>query len=101
MKALYQLNNTCIEYLKKYKSEVERQIKNLLDEGKIAKSNSPFAHPIVCVAKKNGEVRVCTDLRFVNSITVDDAFPIPRIEDLVNKISSARYLSSLKCSSGY
>ena len=85
----------------KFKSEVDKQIQVLLEDGKIRESSSPYAHPLVCVTKRNGEVRVCTDLRMVNSITVPDAFPIPNPEDLLNKISPSKYITTLDCTSGY
>src|SRR5207245_6045746 len=85
----------------KLKVEVDRQIDQLLQDGKIRPSRSPYAHPIVCVAKWNGEIRLCTDLRYVNSDTINDAFPVPRAEDLLFEMSSARYLSLLDCTAGY
>src|SRR5207244_3841419 len=52
-------------------------------------------------AKENGEIRMCTDLRYLNSGTVADAFPVPRAEDLLFEMSSATYISLLDCSTGY
>jgi hypothetical protein len=85
----------------KLKSEVDKQIDELLKAGKIRPSNSPYAHPIVCVAKANGEVRMCTDLRYINSGTINDAYPMPRSEDLLLDISAANFISTLDCTSGY
>jgi len=83
------------------KVEVDRQIDELLKDGKIRPSHSPYAHPIVCVAKPNGDIRVCCDLRHVNSGTINDAYPMPRAEDMLMKVSSAKYLTTLDCTSGY
>ena len=85
----------------KFKPEVERQVAQLLEDGKIKHSISQYAHPIVCVAKSNGEMRMCTDLRYVNSGTIDNAYPTPFPEELLLKISRARYITSLDCVSGY
>lgn len=85
----------------KLKGEVDRQIDQLLNDGKIRPSSSPYAHPIVCVAKTNGEVRVCTDMRYVNSGTINDAYPTPRAEDLLHEIGTANFISTLDCTSGY
>jgi len=85
----------------KLKSEVDRQIDELLRDGKIRPSKSPFAHPILCVAKPNGDIRVCTDMRYVNSGTVNDAYPMPRPEDMLMKVASAKFLTTLDCASGY
>jgi len=46
----------------KLKSEVSRQIKDLLEQGKLRPSNSPFSHPVVCVTKPNVNIRVCVEL---------------------------------------
>src|SRR3989442_15245338 len=78
--------NTYIVFLKKLKEEVDRQLDQLLADGKIRESTSPFCHPLLCVLKKNGDVRLCTDLRYVNSGTVGDSFPCPVTEELIMKI---------------
>ena len=83
------------------KAEVDKQVDQLLEDGKIKESSSCFAHPIVCVAKPNGDVRMCTDLRYVNSGTIRDAYPMPLAEDMLLKICPATYISTLDCTSGY
>ena len=83
------------------KNEVDKQIKQLLEDGKIKESSSCFAHPIVCVAKPNGDVRMCTDLRYVNSGTIRDAYPMPLGEDLLLKICPANFITTLDCTAGY
>ena len=85
----------------KLRAEVDSQVAQLLQDGRIRKSNSPYAHPIVCVSKPDGSVRLCCDFRHVNSGTINDAYPMPRSEDLVNRISGAKYISTLDCTSGY
>ena len=85
----------------KYKAEVQKQIDELLAANKIKKSSSPFCHPLTCVAKKTGEIRLCTDLRYVNSLTVDDSFPIPHPDELLMKISGANFITTLDCCSGF
>src|SRR6267154_4177282 len=85
----------------KLKVEVDRQLDQLLLDGKIRPSNSPFAHPILCVAKANGEVRLCVDLRYVNSGTVNDSFPTPISEEMVMKICASKFISTLDNTSGY
>jgi len=85
----------------KLKAEVDRQIDQLLKDGKIRPSNSSFAHPVVCVVEPSGELRLCTDLRYVNSGTIDDCFPTPLTEDLILRISAANYISTLDNTAGY
>ena len=54
-----------------FKPEVDRQIQDLLDKGLIRFSNSAMARLVVCVAKKDGGVRIAYDYRYLNSSTVD------------------------------
>ena len=83
------------------KTEVDKQVKQLLEDGKIKESSSCFAHPIVCVAKPNGDVRMCTDLRYINSGTIRDAYPMPLGEDLLLKICPSNFITTLDCTAGY
>ena len=85
----------------KLQPEVARQMSDLLGQDRIEVSTSDFAHPIVCVIKKNGEVRVCCDFRHVNSATVMDRYPMPHLESLLDEISPANWISSLDCTAGY
>jgi len=81
--------------------EVDRQIRELLDLGLIRPTNSPMASPIVCVAKKDGGVRIAVDYRYLNSFTVGDAYPMATIDDVLRKIGHARYISTFDAKSGY
>src|SRR5437867_5160509 len=63
------------------RAEVDRQIDQLLEAGKIRKSTSCFSHPIVCVKKANGETSICTDLRYVNSLMIRDSYQMPLADD--------------------
>jgi len=83
------------------REEVEKQVEELLQAGKIRPSNSEYAHPIVCVPKSDGTVRLCTDLRQVNEGTICDEYPLPNPDDLLNVISGAKFISTLDCTSGY
>lgn len=51
------------------REEVERQVTQLLEWGFIYPIDSPHAHPVVCVAKKDGSVRVCIDYMKLNAVT--------------------------------
>ena len=48
------------------KPEVDRQVRDLLDMGLIRPSDSPMASPIVCVAKKDGGIRIACDLSLIH-----------------------------------
>ena len=85
----------------KLKGEVEKQIGELLEDGKIRPSNSPFSHPVVCVSKPDGSIRLCADLRYVNSGTRNLPYPMPQIDYILSKMASASWISCLDCTSGF
>ena len=96
---------TCVkEYVQvvpKEKAEVERQLSELLDKGFIQPSRSAWVHLSFLVAKKSGELRMCVDYRALNQVTVKDKYPLPRIDDLLDRLRGARVFSSLDLRSGY
>ena len=81
--------------------EVEKQIEKALDKGWIRPSYSPWGTAISVVGKKNGEWRMCVDYRDLNALTEQDAYPLPRIDDLLHKVAQARIYSTLDLQSGY
>lgn len=85
----------------KEKSEVRDIVRNLLDEGIVRPSNSPYASPIVLVKKKSGETRMCVDYRTLNKLTVRDNFPIPLIEDCLEYLANKKYFTILDLRSGF
>lgn len=85
----------------KFQKEVEQHINKLLEAGRIRESTTPWVHPSVVVPKKNGSLRICLDLRSTNLVTVPDHFPLPRIDDLIAKVSGNRFFTSIDCASGY
>ena len=85
----------------KLQAEVDRQIDDLLNQGLIERGWGPYAHPIVCVKKPDDSIRICVDSQAINSITVDDKYPMANIEDLLMKVSKSRYITCVDCSAGY
>jgi hypothetical protein len=81
--------------------EAKRQIDEYLRKGWIEPSSSPYGAPILFVTKKDGGLRMCIDYRALNKITVKNRYPLPRIEDLFDRLQGARYFSSLDLSQGY
>ena len=77
------------------------ELDNLLQQGIIEESNSPWASPIVMVPKSDGALRLCTDFRKVNAVTVPDPFPLPRVEDLLDRVGQAKFLTKLDMTRGY
>jgi hypothetical protein len=73
----------------------------MLDADIIQKSNSPWASPIVVVSKKNGKKRFCVDYRKLNTLTKKDAYPLPRIDEMMDNLGDAKWFSSMDLTSGY
>ena len=67
---------------KKFKDEIEKEIKEFLDMGHIRPSSSPFASSVVLVKKKDGTMRMCIDYWALNKKTRKNRYPIPRIDEL-------------------
>lgn len=64
--------------------EVKNHIQDLLNQGFIRKSTSPYAAAVVCVRKKDSSLRLCINYRGLNEKTIPDRHPIPRIQELLD-----------------
>jgi len=84
-----------------YAGEMQTMLRDLLRRNLIAPSKSPFGAPVIFVKKKNGGLRMCVDYRALNKITKKDKFPLPRADDLLDKLHGSRVFSSLDAVSGY
>ena len=83
------------------KEIMKKEIDYLLQKDLIEPSYSPWASPSLLVPKPDGSFRLCTDYRKLNSITVPDAYPLPRIEDLLDEIGKSKYVSTIDLQKGY
>jgi hypothetical protein len=83
------------------REHIVKEIKELLENQLIRPSASAWAAPVVLVGKKDGSIRFCIDYRRLNSVTKRDVYPIPRIDDLFDRLGRARFFSSIDLASGY
>lgn len=83
------------------RQEMEKAVRDLLAQGVIEKSNSPWSSAVVLVKKKDGTTRLCVDYRALNDVTVKDSYPLPRIDDTLDALVGARWFSTLDLKSGY
>ena len=84
-----------------YRDTVRSELKEMMNSGIIEDSNSDWASPIVLVKKKDGSLRLCVDYRRLNAVTRADAYPMPRVDDLIDQLGKARFISTLDLTKGY
>ena len=77
------------------RAEIEKQVAELLADGVIEESCSPWAAPVVLVKKKNGKWRFCVDYRRLNSVTVKDCHPLPRVDNTLDALAGSVWFSTL------
>ncbi len=80
---------------------VRQEVKYLPESGLIRPSTSPWASPVLLVPKPDGSSRMCIDYRRLNKLTKPDPFPMPRVEDLLDRLGRSAYISTLDLSKGY
>ena len=83
------------------RDKVDQLVKEMLDQGIVTPSKSPWSSPVVLVAKKDGTTRFCVDYRRLNAVTKTDVFPLPRVDDSLDQLSHSRYFTTLDLASGY
>jgi hypothetical protein len=86
-KAPYRMSH---EELKEFKVQLEE----LFAKGYINPSKSPYGAPVLFVHKKDGTLRMCIDYRALNKVTVKNRYPLPRIDDLFDRLSGAKVFHS-------
>ena len=73
----------------------------MLNAGVIEPSSSEWASPIVLVDKKDGTLRLCIDYRRLNAESLADAHPMPQIDDLIDRLGKAKFITTLDLTCGY
>ena len=84
------------------KSEAcRKEIEMLMEYDMIEPSKSPWACGVVMAKKKGGQLRFCCDFRYLNAVTIKDAYPIPRIDESLSKLGDAKFFTTLDLGSAF
>lgn len=101
-----QINSKLYRYPPQHEAEVRKQVREMEEQGIIRKSCSRYASPLIVVPKKvdnSGEkkYRLVIDYRKLNEITIDDKYPLPNIDAILDKLGRAQYFTTLDLAKGY
>ncbi|KAK0145445.1 Retrovirus-related Pol polyprotein from transposon 297 [Merluccius polli] len=80
---------------------MQQEVNYLVEHGLAVPSTSAWSSPCVLVPKPDSTPRFCNDYRKVNSVTKPDSFPLPRMEDCIDRVGSAQYVTKLDLLKGY
>ncbi len=84
-----------------WQSKVREEIRSMAEAGIIVPSSSPWTSPLVPIRKKDGNLRLCVDYRRLNQVTQEDRYPMPRVEELLELLGKARFITTLDLTKGY
>src|SRR3984957_16312710 len=80
---------------------IKNEIEDMLEQGLIKPSTSPWSFPVVVVRKKNSKFRFCVNYKPLNDITKKDTYPLPRIDEILDSLHQAQWFTTLDLASGY
>lgn len=83
------------------RAEEARQVSEMRADGITVESNSPWSSPTVLARKAGGTWRFCVDYRKLNAITVKDVYPLPRVDETLDLLRHARYITTVDLKAGF
>jgi len=81
--------------------QIKKELDEMLELGILEESHSSWSSPIILVDKPDGTFRFVVDYRKLNNVSEIDAFPLPRIDDLIDRIGNAKYITKFDISKAY
>ena len=84
-----------------YCQAVKDELEEMISSEIIEPAASEWSVPIVLVKKGDGSLRLCVDYRQLNQVSVSDAYPMPRVDDLIDRVGKSTYISTLDLTRGY
>jgi hypothetical protein len=94
-------NKAAYRLMPQENEEVKNQVQDLMDKGLVREILIPCVVPTVLSPKKDGGWRMCTDSRAIKKITIRYRFPLPRMDDLMDCLSGAKFFSKIDLKRGY
>ncbi len=95
------VRQTCCRVPARLIPELKNEVKVMLEMGVIEPSRSEWCSPVVLVPKKDGTLRFCVDFSKLNAVSAFDPYPMPRVDELIERLGKAKYLSTLDLCKGY
>jgi len=82
-------------------NELDKYLKKMMAEGKIADSESPYGAPILFVPKPDGSLRLCVDYRNLNKLMILNKYPLQLMDELRDRVAGAKVFMKLDLKHGY
>ncbi|PAA63097.1 hypothetical protein BOX15_Mlig014814g1 [Macrostomum lignano] len=83
------------------RDQVDQKIGQMLEHDIIEPSNSPWASNLIVVRKKSGDIRLCTDWRQLNAVTIKDAYPLPHLQQSMDALAGCSWFTTIDCKQGF
>ena len=80
---------------------LDKELKYMIDHGLIKRAYSEWCSPVTLQPKPDGKVRLCVDFRKINALSTTDSYPLPRVDDSVDQVGNARYITKIDLMKGY
>ena len=85
----------------KEKTQIREHVKSMLEKGVIEPSVSAWSSPLLLVPKRDGGTRPCVDYRKLNTLTKDESYPIPSVDEALSILRDSQYFSVMDMDNCY